>query len=199
MTCEMGDDKRVPGRLMGTHRQCTGCTESTASYCSTLGDVNCASTSKVRHDGQRDPVADLYTYSSLYCSDVSGRQIRSNFPGRTHPVSCHPNSCVTHMAGWVRARNQRWCTPLERLAKAPFSDRKSNPPHSVDILHPLGTGCTHQHGGQCPRFASVAWSKDDCWVYRASNHVFGEIAAHNSQKELLEVHEEGKRRRGWEG
>ena len=135
----MGDDKRVPGRLMGTHRQCTGCTESTASYCSTLGDVICASTSKVRHDGQRDPVADQYTYSScLCCCDVSGRQIRSNFSGRTHPVSCHPNSCVTHMAGWVRARNQRWCTPLERPAKVPCLNKKSTPTSKCGYIAPPG-------------------------------------------------------------
>ena len=150
----------------------------------------------MRHDGQRDPVADQYTYSScLYCCDVSGRQIRSNFSGRTHPVSCHPNSCVTHMAGWVRARNQRWCTPLERPAKVPCLNKKSTPPQSVDILHRLGTDCTHQHGGQCPRFASVAWSQDDCWVYRTSNHVFGKIAAHGSHEEVLKVHEKGKRDR----
>ena len=58
---------------------------------------------------------------------------------------------------------------------------------------------TSEGSDVCSRAAAarlVVWSEDQGWMYHTSNHVFGKLAVHNPQGEVLQVHEEKKRYRG---
>ena len=122
----------------------------------------------------------------------------------------------THVVGWLRVERYSrhncrsaealggavgQCSLLSRgVAGVETADMANTAPPTSSSSGGTSNASEGSEGSSTAAAAPLmsrlaAWSGDEGWVCQTCKHVFGRLAVHASQEELLKTHEEGKRHR----